>query len=212
MPEFEGQVILSLGVLLTAALLGGLVAERLRLPKVTAYLIIGLLLGPHTLESLPPAISSWIPEKFFQLCSIPKSHLAFLDPVAKFAMALVLFNMGCSFALTHVRRHFRSILRLSTGDVTMTFILVAVGLSALGESWQSAVLFGCLAIATAPATTVLVLKENHSEGPITKYAHTLVAMNNVASVLAFEVLFVAILALEGRSDIPLRESLGRLVF
>jgi Kef-type K+ transport system membrane component KefB len=209
-PEFQGQVILTLGLLLSAALLGGLIAERLRLPKVTAYLIVGLLLGPYTLESLPRWVSDWVPDSLFRLLSVPESHLAFLDPVGKFAMALVLFNMGCSFTLSHIRPHFRSIMRLSFGELMLTFVLVAIGLSALGESWQSALLFGCLAMATAPATTVLVLKENHSEGPVTQYAHTLVALNNIASVVAFEVLFVAVLTLDGRVDVSLKASLGRL--
>ncbi len=210
MPEFQGQVILTLGLLLSAALLGGLIAERLRLPKVTAYLIVGLLLGPYTLESLPQWISDWLPNSIFRLISVPESHLAFLDPVGKFAMALVLFNMGCSFTLSRVRPHLRSIMRLSGGELMMTFVLVAIGLTAVGETWQSAVLFGCLAMATAPATTVLVLKENHSEGPVTQYTHTLVALNNIASVVAFEVLFVAILTLDGRVDVSLKESLARL--
>lgn len=210
MPEFQGQVILTLGLLLSAALLGGLIAERLRLPKVTAYLIVGLLLGPYTLESLPQWISDWLPNSIFRLLSVPESHLAFLDPVGKFAMALVLFNMGCSFTLSRVRPHLRSIMRLSGGELMMTFVLVAIGLTAVGETWQSAVLFGCLAMATAPATTVLVLKENHSEGPVTQYTHTLVALNNIASVVAFEVLFVAILTLDGRVDVSLKESLARL--
>ena len=45
---------LTLGLLLFGALLGGMVAERVRLPKVPAYLIVGLLLGPFTMHSLPP--------------------------------------------------------------------------------------------------------------------------------------------------------------
>ncbi len=209
-PEYQGQVILTLGVLLSAALLGGLVAERLRLPKVTAYLVVGLLLGPYTLESLPPAVSDWIPDSVFNLLSVPESHLDFLGPVGKFAMALVLFSMGCSFTFSRVRPHFRSIIRLSFGELMLTFILVAIGLHALGEQWPSAILFGCLAMATAPATTVLVLKENHSEGPVTQYAHTLVALNNIASVVTFEVMFVAILVIKGQGDVSLQASVGRL--
>jgi CBS domain-containing protein len=65
-------------------------------------------------------------------------------------------------------------------------------------------------MATAPATTVLVLKENHSEGPVTQYAHTLVALNNIASVIAFEVVFVAVMAIDGRVNVSLKDSLGRL--
>jgi Kef-type K+ transport system membrane component KefB len=54
-------------------------------------------------------------------------------------------------------------------------------------------LFGALAMATAPATTVLVLLENESEGPVTEFTFALVAMNNLVAIIAFEVLFAALL-------------------
>ncbi len=212
MPHPDGNVALTLGLLLTAALLSGLVAERFRLPKVTAYLLVGLLRGPYTLESLPEAVFALIPKQLLAITTIPESHLAFLDPMAKFAMGLVLFNMGCSFSLRELREHAGSIFRLSLGEITLTFVLVSVGLLVLRENWQAALLFGALAIATAPATTVLVLKENHSEGPITQYANTLVALNNIASIIAFEILFVGVLILAGNSSVSWLQGLGELLF
>jgi Kef-type K+ transport system membrane component KefB len=199
--QLDGHISLTLGLLLGAALAAGLLAERLRLPKVTAYLIVGLLLGPHTLESIPASWFDYLPRQLLSITTIPASHLHFLDPMARFAMALVLFNMGCGFTLRHLRPHWTSILRLSAGELSATFLLVTVGLILLRESWASAVLFAALALATAPATTVLVLKECRSEGPVTRYGNTLVALNNVASILMFEVLFVAILAMQTDSRI-----------
>ncbi len=188
-----------------------MIAERVRLPKVTAYLMVGLLMGPHTVESLPPALLQYIPDRLLSWMSVPEVHLVFLDPLAKFAMALVLFNMGCSFAIRNIRAHWRSILRLSAGELSLTFLLVGGGLILIGESWPQSILFGALAMATAPATTVLVLKESQSEGPVTRYANTLVALNNVVAIVLFEVLLVAILALHGRSESPVLVSLGKLL-
>ncbi len=194
---------LTLGLLLAAALLGGMLAERLRLPKVTAYLVVGLLLGPFTVESLPEWLTSYLPTSLWGFKPIPAEHLVFLNPMAMLAMALVLFNMGCSFSLQHIRSHWRSIVRLSMGELLLTMLLVSVGLRLLGQSWTVAILFGVLALATAPATTVLVLKESQSEGPVTRYANTLVALNNVVAILLFEVLLVIILALEGKAPNPI---------
>ncbi len=201
---------LTLGLLLAAALLGGMLAERLRLPKVTAYLVVGLLLGPFTVESLPESITRFLPAMLLNLKPIPAKHLVFLNPMAMLAMALVLFNMGCSFSLQHLRSHWKSIVRLSAGELLLTMLLVSVGLRFLGQSWTVAILFGVLALATAPATTVLVLKESQSEGPITRYANSLVALNNVVAILLFEVLLVVVLALEGRSPSPIFFSLAQL--
>lgn len=204
------RVGLTLGLLLTAALLAGLVAERFRLPKVTAYLVVGLVLGPNTMHSLPPAVTDYVPDLLLNLKTIPKRHLPYLEPMASLAMALVLFNMGCSFSLQNMRSHWRSIVRLSAGELTLTMLLVTIGLRFLGQPWVVSVLFGVLALATAPATTVLVLKESQSEGPVTRYANTLVALNNVVAVLLFEILLVIILALMGKSESSFLLSVGEL--
>ncbi len=201
---------LTLGLLLAAALLAGMVAERMRLPKVTAYLFVGLLLGPYTMRSLPPAIVDFLPDALLNTTTIPEGHLLFFSPMARLAMALVLFNMGCSFSLQQIRSHWKSILRLSVGELALTMLLVTVGLRVLGQSWVLAVLFGVLALATAPATTVLVLKETQSEGPVTRYANTLVALNNIVAIVLFEVILVAVLALAGRSEHPVLMSLAIL--
>ena len=65
------------------------------------------------------------------------------------------------------------------------------------DSDEAALLFGGLALATAPATTVLVLKENHSEGPLTEFTTGLVVLNNLASIIIFELLFVLVHATRG---------------
>jgi Kef-type K+ transport system membrane component KefB/CBS domain-containing protein len=174
-----------LGVLLGAALIGGLLGEMVRLPKVTSYLLVGLLLGPSALHVLA------------------EDHLDILDPLGKLAMALVLFNIGCHFPLLHVRRILRRVLRISGGELGLTFLAVTLGLLVVGKAtghslwWQTALLFGALALATAPATTILVLRETESEGPITEYATALVVLNNLTCIIVFEVLFLLIDAVAG---------------
>ena len=59
-------------------------------------------------------------------------------------------------------------------------------------SWQVDLLLAALALATAPATTILVLKEASSEGQVTEYASALVALNNLFAIVAFEVIFLGI--------------------
>jgi len=189
------SVVFSIGVLLIAALLAGQLAYWVRLPRVTAYLLIGLLLGPHTTHL------------------VPEKHLELLHPFGEMAMALVLFNMGCHFSLTFFRRIMRRAFRLSAGELSLTFVLVAGGTWLVGTSqqldapWQLALLLGALALATAPATTILVLKENESEGPVTEFTFALIALNNLAAVVAFEILFVLIAFLSGASGTAPREQL-----
>lgn len=197
-PAFDWQVALSLGALLAVALLAGGLAGYIRVPKVTAYLLVGVLLGP--------AIMHWIEHE----------DVDPFEPLTKLAIALVLFTLGCHFPLARVRRIFRRTLRLSLGEMGCTFLLVTVGMILVGQifgspvTWQAALLLGALALATAPATTILVLKEAESEGPVTEYTNALVALNNLVAIILFELLFLGIHFFEGKLSVPVAVELRLL--
>ncbi len=192
MSAADSEVLLTLGLLLAVALFAGRFATLLRLPQVTAYLLVGVLFGPSVLNL------------------VPEQHIVLLTPLTELAVALVLFSLGCQFPLTRVRRIFGHVVRLSLGEMSATFLAVALGLWLLGQPWQVAILLGTLALATAPATTVLVLKETESEGTITEYAQALVAVNNLVAIIAFELVFVAIDHARGAMDLSVTAKLGEL--
>ncbi len=170
----EGHILLTFGLLLAAALLAGLAADYLRLPKVTAYLLIGLALGPGVLD--------WLDER----------HLVLLDPLTKLAMALVLFGLGCHFPLSRAKKAWQRAYRLSVGEIGATFVLVSLGLLLAGVDWTVAVLVAALAVESAPATTILVLRDCQSHGEVTENTNALVLLNNVAAILLFEGLFLVL--------------------
>ena len=201
------HVTLMLGVLLAAALLAGGLGDVLRLPKVTSYLLVGVLLGPWGLHLITgdPAAADAPPTGL-------SVTVAQIEPLTELAIALVLFNLGCHFPFARARRISRRVMRLSLGELGLTFVLVAVGLFLLGESWARVLLLGALALATAPATTILVLKESESEGPLTEYTNALVAVNNLACIVLFELLLLAIhFVRDGLSGFVLLGQLGLLV-
>jgi Kef-type K+ transport system membrane component KefB len=173
------HIISTFGLLLGISLLAGLAAEYVRLPKVTAFLLVGLLLGPSVLDL------------------IPESHVASFDPLLKLAMALVLFGLGAQFPLRRIRTVLPRSLVLSAGDLIGTMIFVTGGLAICASflpdmNLRLALLLGCLALATAPATTVLVLNELRSEGPVTQNTGILVVLNNLAAIIGFEIVLLTI--------------------
>ncbi|QEG38906.1 cation:proton antiporter domain-containing protein [Roseimaritima ulvae] len=190
---FDLHIASTLGLLLGVCLFAGVFADVLHLPKVTAYLLVGLLVGPSALD--------WIPE----------SHPRLFEPVLKLAMAVVLFNLGCEFTFHKVRRIAARCLVLSLAEILFTCVCVTLGLLAFGYSGSIALLLGCLAVATAPATTILVLKEYRSEGPVTDSTGFLVAVNNFVCILMFEFAFLAIHLFQGKVDISLTHELGQLL-
>ncbi len=185
MADFHLHITGTLGLLLGVCLAAGVFADFLHLPKVTAYLLVGLLVGPSLLNWVPP------------------EHPELFGPVLKLAMAFVLFNLGCEFTFTKFRRIAKHCLILSAAEIFVTFTMVTLGLLIFGCTASMALLLGCLAVATAPATTILVLKEFRSEGPVTESTGFLVAMNNFACILMFEFGLLAIQFTQGRLDTSL---------
>lgn len=187
--DHHSSILLIVGGILIAALLFGRLSGILHLPRVTAYLLVGLCLAPYTLSLVPEGIAE---SSLIHTLKDVGEQLHHLHPLADLAMALVLFNMGCRFTLVHFRRIRERAYHLSRGELFFTFMFVFGGLVLLHIDLYSACLYGVLALATAPATTMLVLKEAESEGPLTEYATTLVALNNLVAVVAFEFLFFLI--------------------
>ncbi len=184
----------TIGLLLAASLVAGLASEMLRLPKVTAYLVAGLLLGTSVFDV------------------IPHEHYQFLEPLTKLAMALVLFYLGTLFPFDQIRRISHRAIPLSIGEMVCTVLFVTVGVYLLGMTPAQSILLGTLAIATSPATTMFVLRETNSEGPVTSLTSTLVTLNNLAAVIAFELVWLGIeLASTGGQTHSIGATVFRLV-
>ncbi|MCD0461080.1 cation:proton antiporter domain-containing protein [Roseiconus lacunae] len=175
----------TIGLLLAGCLAAGVFADLVHLPKVTAYLLVGLLVGPSALDL------------------VPTDHVTVVEPLLKLAMALVLFNLGCEFTFSKVRRVAKHCLMISAGEILLTLVLVSLGLFLFGCDSKMALLLGCLGVATAPATTILVLKEFRSEGPVTESTGFLVALNNFACIVLFEFAFLAIEYSQGKIETSL---------
>jgi Kef-type K+ transport system membrane component KefB len=234
MDDLNLHVASTFGILLGTSLLAGIVAEYIRLPKVTAFLLAGLALGPSGIgliptnhgdasnehvsseadhgdelsitaattasgseESEPPPVSSSHGESPF-------------DPMLKLAMGLVLFGLGSQFPLRRIRQIVPRAMALATGDLIGTFLVVTIGLMILGQGGRVSLLLGCLALATAPATTILVFRDLRSDGPITEQAGVLVALNNLAAIIAFELAFLAMQVMDGGVSTSIPHEVGGL--
>lgn len=181
-------------MLVSSAIVLGIIGDWLRLPRVTSYLIAGVLLGPS----------------LFGFVTGPALHN--LEPIADIAMALVLFNLGARFSINYLCKIRERIALLAIGDLLATFLFVTVGLLLFGQSLAMSLMLGCLAMATAPATTILVLRELRSDGPVTESAQALVAVNNLACVLVFELLLFGFLLFDGSQSIDLGEQASRFAW
>ncbi|MCD4688218.1 MAG: cation:proton antiporter [Desulfuromonadaceae bacterium] len=207
-------IISALAVIYCCALIGGRVAGLFHVPRVTGYLLAGLLVGPS----------------FTHLCGLPQlitpvalNHLRLISDVA---LGLILLNIGGQCRTEHLKRWKQRILWFACGEIGLTFTLVSLFIFVLNQFvmhttlpgfslWQTslafALLLGVIAIATAPAATLMVVREYEADGPVTHTALTLVGLNNIVSILAFIVVCHWLLQPDEGAGAMLWQMLGPLL-
>jgi len=190
MPSDFFQIITAVAVILIGSLVGGRVAAVCRVPRVTGYLLVGLLAGPSMagLLHLPHLITHRALEELQVLVDI--------------ALSLILMNIGAQLRTESLRRWKHRIILFSIGEAWATGLLVALCVFAMNQFFlqklvigmdllQTSLLFGVftgiIGVATAPAATLMVIREYEAEGPVTNALLTLVSLNNLGSVIAFAI-------------------------
>ncbi len=207
-------ILQALTCIFLGALVGGRLAALCHVPRVTGYLLVGLVLGPSftRLAGLPPLISS--------------IALVELRPLADIGLALILMNIGGLFQFEQLRRWRHRILIFSASEILLTFLLVAgstlvvnlfllqrtlPGLDLWSTSLTFALLLGIIAVATAPAATLMVIREYEAEGPVTGTVLTLVGFNNLVSVLGFAILTHLLIRPDEALSVLLARMLGPIL-
>jgi len=184
-------LLFALSFVFLGALIGGRLASACRIPRVTGYLLTGLVIGPSFahLTGLPVLL--------------PPDVLLELRPLSEIALALILMHIGGLFEIRHLDRWRHRILLFSASEILLTFALVVIAVLLVNlvvlqqilpglTLWQTSLAFalflGVIAVATAPAATLMVIREYEADGPVTGAVLTLVGFNNLVSVLGFAVL------------------------
>ncbi|HEU4620652.1 MAG TPA: cation:proton antiporter [Burkholderiaceae bacterium] len=168
-------------MLFGAILIAGLVADRLFsalrfVPRITIYLLIGLLIGPGAL--------GWL----------DAGSLATARVFADIAIALLLFELGRYLDLAWIGRE-RWLLLTSVAEGVLTFCFVAAALVALNVNWQTAVTGALIAIATAPAVVMSVVRDVGADGNVTKRLLAMTAMNNILALVGLHALLPVLRAM-----------------
>ena len=157
----------SLGLILLLALLAGNLVKVVRIPEVTGYILAGIALGPSVL--------GWVSH----------DNLQALEVLSEVALGLILFSIGSIFEFKRFRRIGDRIVRLTLIESALAAALVVVGILVLGQSWQIALLLGAIAIATAPASTLMVVRECNGRGPLSEALLGIIAVNNIICIIAY---------------------------
>jgi len=176
-------------ICLASAMIGGLMMSRLtkllNLPAVTAYLVAGLLLGPFALGRLN------IPGLGFQTLE----QVELMGIVTQTALGFIAFTIGNEFRLSQLKAMGSSAITIGILQAVITTIVVDVVLIALHLCFPDilsipcAITLGAIASATAPAATLMVVRQYKADGPLTRLLMLVVAIDDAVGLLLFSVSF-----------------------
>ena len=183
-------------ICLAVAIIGGLMLSRLtkllNLPAVTAYLVAGLLVGPFCLGAL----------------NIPGLGFNSLHQVEGFsiitqtALGFIAFAIGNEFRLAQLKTMGSKAITIGILQAVATTVLVDIVLICLHLAFPNilslpaAIVLGAIASATAPAATLMVVRQYKADGPLTKLLMLVVAIDDAVGLLLFSISFGIASALE----------------
>ena len=162
------NTIFSLGFILLFGLIAARLINKIKFPSVTAYLLLGILIGP----SLGRLVSSDL---------ISASGF-----ISNIVLGLIAFNIGQNFSVDNFRRIGRSVIWISSLEAAGAWIMVTFALLLILKlPFYLSLLFGSIAAATAPAATVMVIREYRSKGNFTDVLLGVVAIDDAWGLILF---------------------------
>ena len=192
------QMLLSLSVALFAGLMLSRLAKLVKLPAVTAYLVAGILIGPYVLGAFQ------IPGLGFISMDDIKSYSILCDV----ALGFIAFSIGNEFRLSQLKKTGKQATVIGIVQAVFTTFLVdavLIGLHFLIPDklpLPSAIILGAVASATAPAATLMVVRQYKAKGPLTDILLPIVALDDAVGLILFAASFgVAKSLMSGHVDL-----------
>lgn len=183
------EILFILAIALFAGLLLSRLAKLLRLPAVTAYLIAGVLIGPFCLG----ALGNYLNVSWLGFISLEKAEE--FSIISDVALGFIAFSIGNEFRLNDLKKIGKqaTIIGILQAVITTLFVDAAlIGLHFLIPNTlplPAAIILGAIASATAPAATLMVVKQYKAKGPVTSTLLPVVALDDAVGLVLFAISF-----------------------
>lgn len=163
-------VIISIALMLFLGFLMTRLTKKLRLPNVTAYIVTGILIGPYCLDLIPPAVIDG------------------MDFLSDIALAFIAFSTGEFFRLSTLRKNGMKVVVITLLEALMaTLVVFIVTYFILKVDLAFSIVLAALASATAPASTVMTIRQTGAHGDFVDTLLQVVALDDVVGLLAYSV-------------------------
>ena len=159
----------------------GRLVKKIKLPNVTGYLLAGLLLGPSGLGILN--------DDFLNSVSI----------ISDAALGFIAFSIGNEFKISYFKRVGATPIIIATLESLFAVVFVVLGLKLIGCDTTFSLVLGSIAAATAPAATIMVIKQYKARGPVTETLLSVVAIDDATALIMYSISIAIATALSGGS-------------
>lgn len=163
------NILLVMGIAMAAGLLVSRGARLVKLPNVTAFLVAGLVIGPCVAGI------------------ISKEQAASMGVISEAALGFIAYAIGGEFKLSYLKKIGRAPLTITAFQGLITALCVDAGLILLGFDVPLSLLLGAIALATAPAATLMVVRQYKAKGPVTQMLLPVVAMDDALGLMVFSI-------------------------
>ena len=192
------QILLSLSIAILSGLMLSRLAKKLKLPAVTAYLVAGILIGPYFLGRLGVKGIGFI----------SMENVEYYSLLCDAALGFIAFSIGNEFRLGQLKKTGRQATVIGIFQAVVATLLVDAALIGIHFimpdklSLPSAIVLGAIASATAPAATLMVVRQYKAKGPLTDILLPIVALDDAVGLVLFAISFgVAKALIAGHVDI-----------
>lgn len=194
-------IIISISLMLFLGFLGTRITKRLRLPNVTAYILVGILIGPYVLNLIPKNVVD---------------GMSFLSDIA---LAFIAFSTGEFFKLSVLKKNGLKVIIVTLFESLLaSFLVFIVMYFVLRLNLAFTLVLSALAAATAPASTVMTIRQTKAKGDFVETLLQVVALDDIVGLVAYSIaisLAVSLLsgeALKASSIVmPLVTNMGVLI-
>lgn len=171
------QVIVSVSLIMSVGFLMTRLTKLAKLPNVTGYILAGILIGPYCLNLIPQNIIS---------------GMGFISDIA---LAFIAFSVGEFFKFDSLKKSGLKIIVLTIFEALMASIVVFIVMYfVLGLSLPFSIVLAALASATAPASTIMTIRQTKAKGDFVDTLLQVVALDDVVSLIAYSVAISVALA------------------
>ncbi|WP_347275807.1 cation:proton antiporter [Candidatus Kuenenia sp.] len=144
------NTILCLGIILVGAIIAEKIVNYIKVPAITSYILLGIIIGPYAINITGGGL------------------ITATELLSNMALGFIAFHIGKNFSLENFKRIGKPVLSVSISVTVATLICVTMGIYYVAhQPFHTALVFGAISAATAPATTMMVIRQYRARGLFT---------------------------------------------